>query len=172
MNASVLDATAGGKHIWHDDMKDADRVVFADRRRVDTGDLEHQPGWSCAPDVLADVRELPFVTGLFDLVCYDPPHRVTDGGMTKLSGVIEQKYGALRAETWQSDLRASFRELWRVLRDGGTLTFKWADVHKSHDDVLDQLGESPLYGVTTEKKRSVVKWWVFHKGRDKKERNE
>jgi SAM-dependent methyltransferase len=158
---SVLDATAGGKHIWHEEMKDADRVVFADRRTVDG--LEHQPGWECAPDVLCDFRRLPFAAETFDLVCFDPPHRVNGDGMETLSGVIPQKYGELRAETWQSDLRDAFDELWRVLRPGGTLTLKWADSHKSHDDVLAQVSETPLFGVTTEKERAVVKWWAFHK---------
>ena len=160
---SVLDATAGGKHIWHREMQDADHVVFADRRRVEKGEIEQQPSWSVEPDVLADTRALPFRDRSFDLIAYDPPHRVTDGGMPQISGIIETKYGALRAETWQRDLGESFDELWRVLRAGGTLTFKWADVHKSHGEVLRQLPETPLYGVTTEKKRSEVKWWVFHK---------
>jgi SAM-dependent methyltransferase len=159
----VLDATTGGKHMWHPEAKDTDRVVFADRRQIEG--LEHQPGWDCSPDVQCDIRQLPFASSIFDLVAYDPPHRVTDDGMQKLSGVIEQKYGALRAETWQSDLRASFDELWRVLRDGGTLTFKWADVHKNHEAVLEAIGRTPLYGVATEKDRAVTKWWVFQKPR-------
>jgi len=159
--ARVLDATTGGKHMWHADMKDCGRVVFADRRQVES--LEHQPGWSCEPSVLTDTRQLPFKDESFSLIAYDPPHRVTDDGMTQLSGVIEQKYGALRVENWQADLSESFGELWRVLESGGTLTFKWADVHKSHQQVLDVLPETPLYGVTTEKDRAVTKWWVFHK---------
>lgn len=163
---SVLDATAGGRHIWNDEMKDADRVVFADRRRVDPGEIEQQPGWSCQPDVLTDTRELPFKSETFDLVSFDPPHRVTDGGMAQLSGIIETKYGALTAETWQRDIRLSFEELWRVLRPGGTLTLKWADEHKSHESVLSQLPEDPLYGTNTEKNGSTVKWWVFHKERE------
>lgn len=163
---SVLDATAGGRHMWHRQMKDADDVVYADRRSVQPGELELQPGWQCMPDVLADVRQLPFVPEAFDLIAFDPPHRITDGGMSTLSGVVEKKYGALRAQTWQADLTDSFRELWRVLSPGGTLTMKWADVHKSHKDVLELLDETPLYGVTTEKDRSVVKWHVFHKPRE------
>ena len=157
----ILDATTGGKHMWFPESEELERAVYADRRRVEG--LEHQPGWECDPSVLCDTRRLPFTDGSFSLVAYDPPHRVTDGGMRELSGVVEQKYGALRAETWQADLRQSFRELWRVLESGGTLTFKWADVHKSHDQVLEVLTESPLYGVTTEKDRAVTKWWVFNK---------
>ena len=162
--AQILDATTGGKHMWHETAKELDRTVYADRRRIEG--LEHQPSWSCQPSVVCDTRHLPFKDGTFDLIAFDPPHRVTDGGMEQLSGVIEQKYGALTAETWQSDLRASFDELWRALRAGGTLTFKWADVHKSHDAVHDAVGRTPLYGVTTEKKRSLTKWWVYQKPRD------
>ncbi|AGC34593.1 cytosine methyltransferase [Haloarcula sinaiiensis tailed virus 1] len=147
--------------MWNEHAKELDRAVYADRRRVEG--LEHQPGWECNPSVLCDTRQLPFKDGSFSLIAYDPPHRVTDGGMSTLSGVIEQKYGALRAETWQADLRESFNELWRALESGGTLTFKWADVHKSHDEVIAALGRDPLYGVTTEKDRAVTKWWVFNK---------
>lgn len=164
---TVLDATAGGKHIWHPDRKDAEHVVFADRRTVPAGELEHQEGWSCDPDVIADCRALPFASGVFDLVCFDPPHRITDGGMAQLSGVIEKKYGALRAETWQADLRAAVNELWRVLRPGGTLTLKWADVHKSSEQVLAQLDQTPLYGTVDQNRndRAGTKWWVFYKER-------
>ena len=157
----ILDATTGGKHIWHPDSERCDRAVFADRRRIEG--LEHQPSWSCDPSVVCDTRRLPFKDETFNLIAFDPPHRVTDDGMERLSGVIEQKYGALCAETWQSDLRASFEELWRVLHPGGTLTFKWADVHKNHAEVIDALGRTPLYGVTTEKERAVTKWWTFQK---------
>jgi len=158
---TVLDATTGGKHMWFPENEQNDRTVFADRRRVES--LEHQPGWSCEPDVVCDIRELPFKDDTFSLIAYDPPHRITDGGMEQLSGVIEKKYGALSAETWQADLEQSFAELWRVLKRGGTLTFKWADIHKSHDDVLSVIDRTPLYGVTTEKERAITKWWVFHK---------
>jgi SAM-dependent methyltransferase len=160
---AVLDATAGGKHIWHPESEDADRVVFADRRALSGLDL--QPGWECRPDVRADGRRLPFADKSFDLVCFDPPHRITDKGMETLSGVVEKKYGALRAESWQSDLRRAFGECWRVLRRGGTLTVKWAAVHADHDEVLDLAPAAPLYGAATDKGDSDSRWWVFHRPR-------
>jgi len=64
--SDVLDATTGGKHIWHGEMKEDDRVVFADRRAVPEGELELQPNWSVAPDVKADYRALPFAGESFD----------------------------------------------------------------------------------------------------------
>lgn len=166
MSATVLDATAGGKHIWHEQMKDDEHVVYSDLRHLPEGSNEHRTNWSVEPDVLADTRELPFKDSTFDLVCFDPPHRVNDGGMTQLTGILLQKYGALRAETWQLDLRESFAELWRVLRPGGTLTFKWADETKDHSEVFGQIEQTPLYGVTTTKHSNVTsRWWVFYKER-------
>jgi len=161
----VLDATTGGKHIWHGESKDADRVVFVDRRVVPAGEIDAQPGWSVAPDVQADYRQLPFADSEFDLVCFDPPHRVTDGGMKAISGIIETKYGCLNAETWQADLRAAFDELWRVLRPGGTLTMKWNDAMRDGDAILSQLPETPLYGTNSAKPDTETEWWVFHKDR-------
>jgi len=160
---AVLDATCGGKHIWHDEMKDAGRVVFLDRRVVESGELEHQPGWSVQPDIKADFRNLPFSDGSFDLVCFDPPHRIDSSGMEKLSGVIMKKYGSLHAETWQRDLVQAFSELWRVLSAGGVLTMKWDDESKPGDKVLSLIDESPLYGVNTTKGSRASNWWVFHK---------
>ena len=159
----VLDATTGGKHIWHGDMKDAQRVVFMDRRAVPPGSIEQQKNWSVTPDVQADFRELPFKSETFDLICFDPPHRVTDGGMETSSGIIEQKYGALSAQTWQSDITDGFEELWRVLRPGGVLTLKWNDATKRSNNVLEQLPETPLYGTNSDKGQTETNWWVFHK---------
>lgn len=166
MSKTVLDATTGGKHIWHADHKDADRVVFTDRRAVPEGEIEQQPNWSVRPDVKADYRHLPFKDDSFDLVCFDPPHRVSDGGMETISGIIETKYGALHAESWQADLRDAFVELWRVLNPGGTLTMKWNDAMREDASVLEQLPESPLYGTNTEKDSTATSWWVFHKDVD------
>ena len=163
MSKCVLDATTGGKHIWHENSKNSDKVVFADRRVIDKGSIEQQPNWSVSPDVQADYRNLPFKSETFDLVCFDPPHRVTDGGMEQISGIIEKKYGALQAETWQSDLQDAFTELWRVLKSGGVLTMKWNDTNERNTDVLELLPESPLYGTNSKKVSTETQWWVFHK---------
>jgi ubiquinone/menaquinone biosynthesis C-methylase UbiE len=160
--SKVLDATTGGKHIWHGEMKDAERVVFVDRRTVQSGSIKQQENWSVLPDVQADFRELPFKSDTFDLICFDPPHRVTSGGMETISGIIEQKYGALCAETWQSDIVAGFKELWRVLDSGGVLTMKWNNATQRSSNVLELLPKTPLYGTNSDKGNTETKWWVFH----------
>jgi len=159
----VLDATASAKQMWHEDMKSVEKAVYADRRELPPGSNPHRENWNVTPTVQCDTRQLPFADEAFELIAFDPPHRIKDGGMSQLSGVIELKYGALSAETWQSDLQRSFKELWRVLQPGGTITFKWADVHKGHDEVLSLLNQTPLYGTTTQKGENETKWWVFHK---------
>ena len=159
----VLDATTGGKHIWHEQMKDSDKVVFADQRVVPAGEIKQQENWSVNPDVQADYRNLPFKANTFDLICFDPPHRVSDGGMETISGIIETKYGCLHAETWQDDLQRAFAELWRVLKDGGVLTMKWNDAMRSSKDILNLLPETPLYGTNSAKPSTETDWWVFHK---------
>jgi len=163
MGKQVLDATTGGKHIWHAEQKDADQVVFADRRAVPAGEIDQQPNWKVAPDVTADYRQLPFKSEAFDLICFDPPHRVSDEGMESISGIIETKYGCLHAETWQDDLQRAFDELWRVLKSGGVLTMKWNDAMRSSSDILELLPETPLYGTNSAKPNTETDWWVFHK---------
>jgi len=150
--------------MWFDGQSEQDDVICGDRRLLEKGENEYEPGFSVCPDVLLDSRQLPFKDDTFSLVAYDPPHFINEHGMSHLSGVIMKKYGALRAETWRDDLVRSFRELWRVLESGGTLTFKWADRNVSHDEIIDVIDYEPLYGTRTAKRDGVdTRWWVFHK---------
>lgn len=166
MTHTVLDATCGGRMIWHETMKNADGVVYSDCRTTAPGEINpNRENAVVAPDVLADARELPFPDATFDLICYDPPHRITEDGMQHLGGIIPRYYGALRAETWRSDLRQSMNELFRVLAPGGTLTLKWADETRPFDAVLDAIDQTPLYGTNTKKGDSPTYWWTFHKSR-------
>jgi SAM-dependent methyltransferase len=94
----------------------------------------------------------------------------TSQGMKQLTGYVKQKYGALHAETWQADLRAAFKELWRVLRPGGTLTFKFANNSIPFEDVLDELPEDPMYGTTCNNRNGTqTRWFTFYKPREDSE---
>lgn len=94
------------------------------------------------PDVVGDFREMPFSDGAFRLVVFDPPHLIHAGE----SSWLAKKYGKLDRETWQEDLKAGFRECFRVLEPGGVLVFKWCEDQVSTAEVLKLASHEPLFG--------------------------
>lgn len=161
----VLDASCGGRSIWHEENKEREDTLYIDRRREEPG-FHGREGrsYSIDPDEQQDFRDLPYPDESFNLVVFDPPHDMSDDGMEKLSGQVRKKYGCLHAETWQSDLRDGFEELWRVLRTGGTLVFKFADRAVDFRDVIDLAPAAPLFGTRTRKTdRCETRWFVFYK---------
>jgi len=169
----ILDATCGGRSIWHPENKDRDDTLYIDRREEDAGfvnesyECKKDPGYEVSPDEVQDFRDLPHDADSFNLVVFDPPHCVRSDGMETLTGFMEKKYGALHAETWQSDLKQGFDELWRVLKPGGTLVFKFADRVKDFDEILDKAPVKPLFGTATNRtKTSENRFFVFYKPED------
>lgn len=161
----ILDATCGGRSIWHPENKEREDTLYIDRREEEPG-FHGQEGrtYAVEPDEVQDFRDLPYPDESFNLVVFDPPHEVRDDGMEQLSGIILKKYGALHAETWQEDLRAGFTELCRVLRPGGTLVFKFADRGVDFEEVLSLAPVDPLLGTMTKKtSRCENRWFVFYK---------
>jgi len=162
---SILDATCGGRSIWLPEEKQNENTLYIDRREEEPG-FTGQEGrtFSVEPDAVEDFRDLPYSNGSFDLVVFDPPHIIRENGMEQLTGYITKSYGALHAETWQSDLEQGFSELFRVLAPGGTLVFKFADNSVDFRDVLSLAPQDPLFGTTTKKNSKVEnRWFVFHK---------
>jgi hypothetical protein len=169
----ILEATCGARSYWRD--KQHPETVFVDLRvesdpefsfaeyDID-GAIRRKPGsYSILPDIQADYRQLPFDDRSFDLVVFDPPHMVTNSGMKNLSGIMKRKYGSLRAETWQRDLNAAFCELFRVMTDFATLTFKFWDGDIGFDQVLEQIPAEPLYGTTSKSGTHETRWLTFNK---------
>jgi SAM-dependent methyltransferase len=165
----ILDATCGGRSIWHPENKDRDDTLYIDKREEESGFLPHEKyghnsrNYEIDPDERQDYRDLPYESESFNLIVFDPPHAVRPDGMKELKGVTHQKWGCLHAETWQEDLRAGFEEVFRVLAPGGTLVFKFADESADFQEVLELAPQDPLFGTSVYDGTVETRWFVFYK---------
>lgn len=161
----ILDATCGGRSIWLPGNKRNENTLYIDNREREPGFTGHEGRtYGVEPDEVQDFRDLSYNDEEFSLIVFDPPHIVRPDGMKKLTGHVSRTYGALHAETWQSDLRSGFEELWRVLKPDGTLVFKFGDTDVDFQYVLDLAPMDPLFGTTTKKTSTTeTRWFVFHK---------
>ncbi|MFB6213967.1 MAG: SAM-dependent methyltransferase [Candidatus Nanohaloarchaea archaeon] len=161
---NILDATCGGRSIWLPDNKEREDTLYIDKREEDPG-FHGQEGetYEVNPDERMDFRDLPFQDKEFDHIVFDPPHVTTPDGMERLTGQVNKKYGALRAQTWQRDIRQGFEELFRVLMPRGTLAFKFNDSCVDFKEVLNLAPQRPLYGTTTKKQNTETRWFIFYK---------
>ena len=158
----VLDPCCGSRMWWFD--KDNPAALFADRRSetLTVTDRSHgkQDGTRTLridPDVTMDFRAMPFPDESFHLIAFDPPHLVRAGKASWLAA----KYGKLGAD-WREDLRAGFRECFRVLRPHGVLVFKWNETQVKIREILPLAPQPPLFGNTSGRK-SGTHWIVFMK---------
>jgi SAM-dependent methyltransferase len=164
----ILDATCGGRSIWHPENKNRDDTLYIDKRKDDNPlkreEFGYKPrNYSIEPDAVEDYRDLPYEDESFNLIVFDPPHIIRNDGMKSLNGVSDRKWGNLHAETWQEDLRAGFKELFRVLSSGGTLVLKFADVSAEFDEVLSLTEHDPLFGTSVKDHNTETRWFVFYK---------
>ena len=148
----ILDACCGSKMFWFD--KENKETIFMDNRcfndvLCDGRTLEINP------DIIADFRHMPFQNESFYLVVFDPPHLLKAGENSWLA----KKYGKLNLETWKSDLKKGFNECMRVLKQNGTLIFKWNEEQIKLNEILATVDFKPLFG----NKRAKTHWLVFMK---------
>lgn len=147
----ILDATCGSRMIWFDKQhKDA---IYLDNRQL-TDVLCDGRTLNVNPDVIADFQDMPFEDNTFYLVVFDPPHLVRAGENSWLA----KKYGVL-SDDWKQVIKNGFNECMRVLKRNGTLIFKWNEDQVKLRDVLEAIGQKPLFG----NRRSKTHWLVFMK---------
>ena len=75
---------------------------------------------------------------------------------------LAKKYGQLNKSTWQEDLKLGFSECFRVLKENGTLIFKWNEQDVPIKKILALTEHKPLYGHISGK-RSNTHWISFIK---------
>lgn len=152
MNLKVLDVCCGSKMFYFD--KHHPAVTFMDIRQIEDTLCDGRK-ISIHPDIIGDFRNIPFDDAHFDLVIFDPPHLLRAGEQSWLA----KKYGKLNKESWSQDLKQGFDECMRVLKENGTLIFKWNEEQSQLKDVLSCFSQLPLLG----NKRSKTHWLVFIK---------
>jgi hypothetical protein len=140
----ILDLTAGNRACWFD--RQDPRAIFVDARpEVD-------------PTVVADSCALPAeITGPFDLVVLDPPHKNNGEhfGMAR-------SYGRSTSEEITALLRGAAREAWRLTHDKALLAFKWNTHNRKLSSALKLLEPywSPIlaHGISHQQARSQTSW--------------
>jgi len=174
-NKFILDATAGFRMMWFD--KNQPNTIYLDNRDdnrllKDANQFGKNRGrplfkkWDpTISTTKGDYRKLPYPNGVFKLVIFDPPHLLGSGSPRFQMGLC---FGALKAETWPSDIKQAANELWRVLAPWGILLFKWNDSDINYEKVLRLFPTKPLLGQITANrhtKRKEIKtfWFCFMK---------
>ena len=152
MSKRILDACCGSRMFWFD-KKNPD-VLFMDNRKLETNLCDGRI-LKIEPDMVADFRSMPFASGRFKLVVFDPPHLINAGD----SSWLAKKYGKLDKSSWGSDLSRGFLECFRVLKSGGILVFKWNEDQIKINEVLKWAPQKPLFGQRSGK----THWLVFMK---------
>ncbi len=156
----ILDVACGSRMFWFD--KNNPRAVFMDNR-IETHELTDKSS-KCgsrqliiAPDTEADFTNMPFPDNHFSLVVFDPPHLILNGR----SGWLAKKYGKLTVD-WREDLRKGFTECLRVLKQQGTLIFKWNETDIPVSQILALTDQRPLFGNRCGR-LNKTHWLVFMK---------
>ena len=152
----ILDPASSMRSFYFD--KKDKRVLFGDIRVKETHLLTNGQTIHIEPDEVMDFRAIPYPDETFKVVVFDPPH------MLNLSekSWMRKKYGVLDKETWREDLTKGFAECFRVLKDEGTLIFKWNEVSIPLKEILTLTPYQPVLGHPSGK-RMGTHWVLFIK---------
>ncbi|MBQ1293895.1 MAG: hypothetical protein IIY21_07630 [Clostridiales bacterium] len=161
----ILDVTCGDRTIWF--QKNEPHTLYCDIRREewegDFGKTLRADGKKkhrhivIDPDIQCSFTDLPFKDNTFSLIVFDPPH------IENLSenAWMRKAYGSLDGD-WKPMIRKGFKECMRVLRVGGVLIFKWSDISVSTREIINIIGQEPLFGHRSGKKMNTH-WMAYMK---------
>ena len=156
MDKTILDPASGGRTFYFD--KADARVMFGDIREYEKHTLTNGQIITIKPDMVMDFRNLPFNDNTFATVIFDPPHLT---GLSEKSW-IRKKYGVLDKDSWRDDISKGFTECFRVLKQGGTLIFKWNEFSIPTKEVIKLSPIKPIIGHPSGK-RMGTHWLLFIK---------
>ena len=155
----ILDVTCGDRTIWF--QKNHPNTIYCDKRREEWegvfGTAKKRRHLVIDPDVQCDFTQLPFDNNTFSLVVFDPPHIKN---LTEKSW-MRKEYGSLY-DGWEQMIHDGFCECMRVLKTNGVLVFKWSDISISTREVINAIGQEPLFGHRSGKKMNTH-WMCFMK---------
>lgn len=126
----ILDACCGPKEMYrslHKKFSD-DEIIFMDIRHgaFDRSKWEIEP-LMVEPDIIADIKHLPFRDKIFNAIIFDPPH-----GSFNLESFLGVKYGGLTINEFQHLVIWANIEFARVLIDGGVIFAKIMEVENRY----------------------------------------
>jgi len=153
VNKPILDPCCGGRMFWFD--KEHEHVLYCDNREISVKESNGH-NFTVIPDVVCDVRFMPFPDKSFKHVVFDPPQLLYDGR----GGKMVLHYTMLPKD-WKPFIRDGFNECWRVLDDYATLVFKWSETDITVKKVLEVIDREPLYGHRIGKSNTI--WMCFMK---------
>lgn len=154
----ILDACCGGRQFWFD--KNNPDVLFADCRVMPptvVGNGKDARIRKCLPDKVHDFRDMEYPDNTFEMVVFDPPHLFLGE-----NSFMAQSYGRLDKKTWREDITRGFAECFRVLKQGGTLIFKWNECDIALSEILKCASHKPLFGHPSGKAQKTH-WVAFRK---------
>ena len=151
----ILDVCCGSRMFWFD--KKNPNVLFQDIRSEELSLCDGRK-LIIKPDAMVDFTKQPHGDNTFKLVVFDPPHLDNSNPNAYMS----QKYGILRKQHWQKDIKQGFDECMRVLEPYGILIFKWNETRIPVNKILETIEQQPLFGHKSGK-ASKTHWMAFMK---------
>lgn len=117
------------------------------------------------PDIVSEWKDAPFPDNYFDMIVFDPPHKISKEGSEVCK--LEVRYGRLYSTTWKHELKTGIKKLFDILKPEGIFIFKWAETDKPLSEVLPLFPYPLMFGTVTNANNNNY-WIVFIKYRMEK----